>query len=104
MPALDEIVRDQAAAGWKTLCVFVRDCVGGNCSRIDSRVSKEPTTIRRSRSRSIGFELARYLKQLLRGQFWIAVVEPHCNTDGRLSEHVFDVYRRKSAPRTPRHA
>jgi hypothetical protein len=41
MPALDTIVRDHAATGWKTLSVFVRDCVGGNCFPIDSRVSKE---------------------------------------------------------------
>jgi hypothetical protein len=41
MPALDAIVRDHAATGWKTLSVFVRDCVGGNSFPIDSRVSKE---------------------------------------------------------------
>ncbi len=41
MPALDTIVRDHRAEGWKTLSVFVRDCVGGNCFPIDSRVSKE---------------------------------------------------------------
>jgi hypothetical protein len=29
MPALDAIVRDHRATGWKTLSVFVRDCVGG---------------------------------------------------------------------------
>jgi hypothetical protein len=40
MPALDEIVRDHRATGWKTLSVFVRDCVGGNCFPIDSRVAK----------------------------------------------------------------
>src|SRR4029079_9834931 len=31
MPALDAIVADHKASGWKTLSVFVRDCVGGNC-------------------------------------------------------------------------
>lgn len=41
MPALDAIVRDHAATGWKTLSVFVRDCLRGNCFPIDSRVSKE---------------------------------------------------------------
>ncbi len=40
-PALDAIVRDHRASGWKTLSVFVRDCVGGNCFPIDSRVEKE---------------------------------------------------------------
>jgi hypothetical protein len=41
MPALDAIIRDHRATGWKTLSVFVRDCVGGNCFPIDSRVAKE---------------------------------------------------------------
>jgi hypothetical protein len=41
MPALDAIVRDHRATGWKTLSVFVRDCVRGNCFPIDSRVDKE---------------------------------------------------------------
>jgi hypothetical protein len=41
MPALDRIVQDHRASGWKTLSVFVRDCVGGNCFPIDSRVEKE---------------------------------------------------------------
>jgi len=41
MPALDFIIRDHRATGWKTLSVFVRDCVGGNCFPIDSRVEKE---------------------------------------------------------------
>lgn len=41
MPALDAIVADHRATGWKTLSVFVRDCVGGNCFPIDSRVKKE---------------------------------------------------------------
>lgn len=41
MPALDAIIRDHRATGWKTLSVFVRDCVGGNCFPIDSRVRKE---------------------------------------------------------------
>ena len=39
-PALDPIIRDHRATGWKTLSVFVRDCVGGNCFPIDSRVEK----------------------------------------------------------------
>ena len=41
MPALDAIIADHRATGWKTLSVFVRDCVGGNCFPIDSRVKKE---------------------------------------------------------------
>ncbi|MBI3742847.1 MAG: hypothetical protein HY261_00975, partial [Chloroflexi bacterium] len=41
MPALDAIIRDHRATGWKTLSVFVRDCVGGNAFPIDSRVEKE---------------------------------------------------------------
>jgi hypothetical protein len=41
MPALDAIVKDHRATGWKTLSVFVRDCVGGNCFPIDSRVEEE---------------------------------------------------------------
>lgn len=41
MPALDAIVADHRATGWKTLSVFIRDCVGGNCFPIDSRVAKE---------------------------------------------------------------
>jgi hypothetical protein len=41
MPALDAIVADHRATGWKTLSVFVRDCVGGNCFPIDSRVVRE---------------------------------------------------------------
>jgi hypothetical protein len=40
-PALDAIVRDHRATSWKTLSVFVRDCVGGNCFPIDARVEKE---------------------------------------------------------------
>lgn len=41
MPALDAIVADHRATGWKTLSVFIRDCVGGNCFPIDTRVAKE---------------------------------------------------------------
>ena len=41
MPALDAIVNDHRATGWKTLSVFVRECVGGNSFPIDSRVAKE---------------------------------------------------------------
>jgi|GEM_PF-1171457 len=41
MPALDAIIKDHRATGWKTLSVFVRDCVGGNCFPIDSRVENE---------------------------------------------------------------
>lgn len=41
MPALDRIIADHRATGWKTLSVFVRDCVGGNSFPIDSRVKKE---------------------------------------------------------------
>jgi hypothetical protein len=43
MPALDAIIADHRATGWKTLSVFVRDCVGGNCFPVDSRVAKELT-------------------------------------------------------------
>lgn len=41
MPALDAVIADHRAIGWKTLSVFVRDCVGGNSFPIDSRVAKE---------------------------------------------------------------
>jgi hypothetical protein len=41
MPALDAIIADHRATGWKTLSVFVRDCVGGNCFPIDMRVARE---------------------------------------------------------------
>lgn len=41
MPALDTMIRDHRATGWKTLSVFVRDCVKGNAFPIDSRVAKE---------------------------------------------------------------
>jgi hypothetical protein len=40
-PALDKIVRDHGATGVKTLSVFVRDCVGGNCFPIDLRVRRQ---------------------------------------------------------------
>lgn len=39
--ALDAIIRDHQATGWKTLSVFIRDCVRGNSFPIDSRVEKE---------------------------------------------------------------
>ena len=41
MPALDTIISDHQASGWKTLSVFIRDSVGGNSFPIDSRVEKE---------------------------------------------------------------
>ena len=41
MPAVDAIARDHYASEWKTLSVFVRDCVGGNAFPIDSRVAQE---------------------------------------------------------------
>ena len=41
MPALDAIVMDHRASGRKTLSVFIRDCVLGNCFPIDSRVSNQ---------------------------------------------------------------
>jgi hypothetical protein len=41
MPALDRIMRDHRAAEGKTLGVFIRDCVRGNCFPIDSRVAKQ---------------------------------------------------------------
>jgi len=40
-PALDAIIRDHQATGWKTLSVFIRDCVNGNAFPIDSRVEKQ---------------------------------------------------------------
>lgn len=40
MPALGAVIHDHRATGWKTLSVFVRDCVGGNCFPIDSRVER----------------------------------------------------------------
>jgi len=40
-PALDKIVADHQATGVKTLSVFVRDCVGGNCFPIDLRVRRQ---------------------------------------------------------------
>ena len=39
MPALDALVTDHQASGQKTLSVFIRDCVQGNCFPIDSRVA-----------------------------------------------------------------
>lgn len=41
MPALDALVMDHRASGPKTLSVFIRDCVQGNCFPIDSRVSNQ---------------------------------------------------------------
>jgi hypothetical protein len=41
MPALGRIVRDHGATSSKTLSVFVRDCVGGNCFPIDLRVERQ---------------------------------------------------------------
>ena len=40
-PARDKIFRDHQTASGKTLSVFVRDCVLGNCFPIDSRVRKQ---------------------------------------------------------------
>jgi hypothetical protein len=40
-PALDKIIQDHQATAWKTLSVFVRDCVKGNCFPIDSRVEQQ---------------------------------------------------------------
>ena len=41
MPALDQIVKDHQAGAYKTISVFIRDCVKGNCFPIDSRVAKQ---------------------------------------------------------------
>ena len=41
MPALQKIMWDHGAGEGKTLSVFVRDCVKGNCFPIDSRVAKQ---------------------------------------------------------------
>jgi hypothetical protein len=38
MPALDRLRADHDATSWKTLSLFVRDCVLGSCFPIDSRV------------------------------------------------------------------
>jgi hypothetical protein len=40
-PALNQIKDDHRATGWKTLSVFIRDCVGGTCFPIDTRVANE---------------------------------------------------------------
>lgn len=40
MPALDHLSRDHHATGHKTLGIFVRECVLGNCFPIDSRVER----------------------------------------------------------------
>ncbi len=40
-PALEQIKQDCGATGWKTLSIFVRDCIGGNCFPIDTRVARE---------------------------------------------------------------
>jgi hypothetical protein len=40
-PALDKIIADHRALGFKTLSVFVRDCVLGRCFPIDLRVRKQ---------------------------------------------------------------
>ena len=37
-PALDKLRADHDATSWKTLSLFVRDCVLGSCFPIDSRV------------------------------------------------------------------
>lgn len=50
MPALDAIVADHRATGWKTLSVFVRDCVGGHSFAIDSRVSPTRRVARRAKT------------------------------------------------------
>lgn len=43
-PALDRIIRDhRQPSQFKTLSVFIRDCVKGNCFPIDSRVRKQLT-------------------------------------------------------------
>ena len=41
MPARDKIFADHQTGSGKTLSVFVRDCVLGNCFPIDSRVRKQ---------------------------------------------------------------
>jgi len=40
-PALDQIKQDLGVGEAKTISVFVRDCIKGNCFPIDSRVSNE---------------------------------------------------------------
>jgi hypothetical protein len=42
-PALDAIANDLRTDSWKTLSVFIRDCVGGDAFPIDSRVRRELT-------------------------------------------------------------
>ncbi|MBI3467047.1 MAG: hypothetical protein HY000_28870 [Planctomycetes bacterium] len=41
MPAFRQIMRDHRAGEGKTLSVFIRDCVKGNCFPIDSRVASQ---------------------------------------------------------------
>jgi len=41
MPALARIMHDHRSGEGKTLSVFIRDCVKGNCFSIDSRVTKQ---------------------------------------------------------------
>jgi hypothetical protein len=43
MPGLDAILADHRAGEGKTLSVFVRDCIKGNCFSIDSRVKAQLT-------------------------------------------------------------
>lgn len=60
MPALSRIIRDHRAGEAKTLSVFVRDCVKGNCFPIDSRVAKQLETyvLPRDERQLVGFCLA----------------------------------------------
>lgn len=74
MPALDAIIADHQATGWKTLSVFVRDCVGGNSFAIDSRVEKELVLHALSNNErtlvSMSLKLERNPRQVARMFYW----------------------------------
>ena len=74
-PALEAIIRDHQATGWKTLSVFVRDCVGGHSFPIDSRVEKELNRwglpVDERKLISLSLEIGRDPKKLAR-MFYVA--------------------------------
>ena len=79
-PALDTIIRDHQATGWKTLSVFVRDCVNGNSFPIDSRVEKElkrwDLPVDERRLTSLSLEIGRDPKKLARMFYTAGGVNP----------------------------
>ena len=52
-PALDAIIRDHQASGWKTLSVFVRDCVGGRPASQSTAESRKNSALTSCRSTSV---------------------------------------------------